>query len=152
MLPSRIAPPLLTSMYSLVEAGISVVVASMPSAAKIWKCHIVESSLYNFIRSRFPETRDPTIRSMSSDLKAAKAKASKAQRRGLYSIPTLLTSIRSIGPTLHTPKQESIANITTNQEMIENFVVSPGNNFASSKDFSLELNGPSGFCRNSSIV
>jgi hypothetical protein len=71
MLPSSIVPT-----CRLVEAGISVIVASMPSAAKIWKGCIVGSALYNSIRSKFPGAKDLKIHSMPSDLKVAKAKAS----------------------------------------------------------------------------
>jgi hypothetical protein len=152
MPPCHIPPLLLTSTHSLVEAGISVIVASMPSAARIWKSHIVGSPLYNFIRSRFSETRDPTIHSLPSDIKVAKAKASRASRRDLHSIPTLLTTVRSPDPTLHIDQQRKIVGGSLGQQSEEDFRTSLENNAASLDESFLELNNPSGFCEGSSIV
>jgi hypothetical protein len=125
--------------YSLVEAGISVVVASMPAAAKIWKRHIVPSSLYSFARSRFYAPKSAAIHSIPSDLKAAKANANKKQRWGLYSLPTFLRTNRSATRTHRTKSQQDLE-----QNMDQRFRVSLEKRLENLDESSLELNNLSG--------
>jgi hypothetical protein len=67
----------------------------MPFATKVWKRHIVGSPLYNVVRSKFPESKTSIIQSVPADLKLAKEKAYRKQRRGPYSIPTFFTTSHS---------------------------------------------------------
>lgn len=78
----------------------------MPSAAKIWRRHIVGSCVYNIVRSKFPESKTPTVHELPTDLQVAKEKAAKKRRFGLYSMPTLMTTHQDTAQTLTTTQQE----------------------------------------------
>ncbi|KAF1914727.1 hypothetical protein BDU57DRAFT_531162 [Ampelomyces quisqualis] len=105
-------------LCSLVEAGISVIVASMPSAAKIWRRHIVGSGVYNILRSMFPESNTPAIHKLPSDLQLAKERAAKKRRVGLYSILTLMTTYHDTPPTLKTTQDQTNDARKSNEEHV----------------------------------
>ncbi|KAH7406889.1 hypothetical protein DE146DRAFT_408178 [Phaeosphaeria sp. MPI-PUGE-AT-0046c] len=132
------------TLCSLTEAGISVIVASMPAAAKVWKRHVVGSSLYNFVRSRFPASITPTLHIIPSDLQAAKAKAQKKRRWGLYSIPTLLTSRHAVAQNEATGHVGAAVLTKTEMTMVREFRRSLEQKFASLNGSSLELRDPLG--------
>jgi hypothetical protein len=129
-----------------------VIVASVPTAAKIWKRHVVGCSLYNFVRSKSPDIKTPTIYSIASDLKEAKEKANKRRRWGLYSIPTFLTTNRSTTQARQTENQDDDVKSLTSQQMIEDFRVSLDKRFVNLSEPSLKLNDPSGSIGGSNMV
>jgi hypothetical protein len=67
----------------------------MPSAAKIWKRHIVGTSFYAFLRARLPIAESTSSRrsDLPSDIKRAKeeVEARKKRRSGPFSLPSILT-------------------------------------------------------------
>jgi hypothetical protein len=57
----------------------------MPCAAKVWKVHVVSSSFYSSLRSRFTSTRN---NDNQTSIPSATVGQPKIRRRGLYSIGT----------------------------------------------------------------
>jgi hypothetical protein len=127
---------------SLVEAGISVIVASMPAAAKIWRRHIVGSGVYNIVRSKFPESKTPTVQELPSDLQAVKEKAAKKRRFGLYSIPTLMTTQQDTAQTLTTTqqRQSAIVGKSTDEHVVQETYASSEKRSSSLDNSSRTLN------------
>jgi len=84
----------LNHITRFIEATVSIIVSSMPSAAKIWNRHIVGSAMYAFLSSKLGTTDSKHIEPLGLplDLEEAKAKAEKKRRRGLFSLPSFLTS------------------------------------------------------------
>jgi hypothetical protein len=88
---------------------------------------------------------------MPSNLKVAKAKASKAPRQGLYSTPAFLTSIRAPEPSVHTELQKRIGGGSSDQHSDEDFRASLENEAVSLDHFALELNDPSGLAKDQAL-
>lgn len=136
---------------SLTEAGNSVIVASMPTAAKVWRRHIVDSFLYNSIRSRMPASTSEPPQDMPSDLRLAKAKIhEQKRRRGQYSVATLLASLQ---PQTHrTGGTELGTTSKTELTMVREFRESLDQRFAQRDEFSVYLDNPSKSQRSSENV
>ena len=133
-------------MRRSIEASISVVVSSMPSAAKIWNRHIVPSTIYKFLRSKLPtaDSEMSTASDIPSDIKNARAEIEKKKkrRRGLWSLPTFLT-----GTFVTTQASEKRDNLT-----IDTFRASVDRRLEGPGRFSLELNDPSGYTNGPNVV
>lgn len=88
----------IVSLCSFVEAAISVICSSMPSAAKAWNVHIVDTNLVRSLRSRFGSSgskiHDGASRENPSDMEGQGPKPKK--KRGLYSIGTFPTTNFSV--------------------------------------------------------
>lgn len=127
---------------SLTEAGISVIVASMPTAAKAWQRHMVGSVLYNFVKSKFKASKSLASQSLPSDFQKAKANAQK-RRGGLYSIATFLMSFRSSARTKQTNGTGKATRNVTELSVVRQFRQGLDQRFAVDDSLSLQLDDPS---------
>lgn len=139
-------------MSSLVEAGVSVIVASMPAAAKAWKRHVMTSSLYKMITAQRSRSNVQTSHQLPSDFRVARAEAQKKRRWGLYSIPSLLTSHRSETRTWPRNHAEDGTIVRSEMTMVREFRQSLEGKFPSLDGSSLELIDPSDLDGRHSIV
>ncbi|KAF2828104.1 hypothetical protein CC86DRAFT_204310 [Ophiobolus disseminans] len=128
------------ALCSFIEAAVSIIVSSMPSAAKTWNQHITNSTVFIFICSKLGISNhtDVEVESMPSDFKKAKAKAAQKKRRGLWSLPSILTGGFS-------NVQASQKEFKSSRPDLEKRIDSPGR-------FSLHLNDPSNYIERPSAV
>ncbi|OAL04899.1 hypothetical protein IQ06DRAFT_102272 [Phaeosphaeriaceae sp. SRC1lsM3a] len=106
---------------NLVEAGMSVIVASMPAAARVWTQHIVGSPLYDLIQAKITHPKQQTSQRVPSDLRITRAKVVKKRRWGLYPIPSLVASFRSAPRTRLSESSGDATSDTTKMSIVRDF-------------------------------
>lgn len=126
-----------TDQHRFIEATVPIIVSSMPSTAKLWKLHIVHTSIYLFLRSKLGKAASEDAKSsdMPSDLKRAKAEASKKKRREPFSLPSFFGT--GLSKTRGSHKTEAMG-IDTSWVDLERRIEGP-------QRFSLHLNNSSGY-------